>query len=183
MILNHTPYFKGSLGFFHLRLFEGTKSVDTHDDDDDDDDVPMTQPGFTEHMLCTWGIQEKKMTGLALKDFILCQGDQTSPPPQLYHGWQNWAWNKSYILKDCHIVFNEMLPCKNNKCWKPSEMEDHSHSPRLNSKANSSVSLISLVTVSPIFLRVPKHRVSTLIQHLFHHALLVYLSISLTSLN
>lgn len=124
MILNNTPYFKGSLGFFPLRLFEGTKSVDTHDDDDDDDNVPMTQPGLIEHMLCTWGIQEKKMTGLALKEFILCQGDQTSPPAphstmagKIGHETNHTFWKTVtlYLIKCCRA---RITSAENHQKWK-----------------------------------------------------------------
>lgn len=47
IILNNMSFFKGGLRF--LRLFEVTKSVDTHHDGND---LFMTQPGSVEHMLC-----------------------------------------------------------------------------------------------------------------------------------
>lgn len=72
IILNNMPPFKGDLRF--LRLFEVTKSVDTHHDSND---LFLTQPGSVEHLLCAWGTQEKNMTGLARKESTFFQVDHT----------------------------------------------------------------------------------------------------------
>lgn len=62
IILNNMLWFKGGLGFF--RLFVLPKSVDTHRGGNG---VSPPQPGLIRRTLRACGMQEKTMTGLALR--------------------------------------------------------------------------------------------------------------------